>query len=88
MGGSAALKLLGPVAGSRLDLINVSLFVNIRSSVKSVSKVKVRKASNHCKGFLEAAKLTYDTKSKTKSLTYQKCNFCHFYQIAICSQER
>ena len=47
----------------------------------SESKVKFRQASNRCKRVLEAAKLTYATKTK-ESITCQKLGFWDFWQIA------
>ena len=47
----------------------------------SESKAKFRQASNHCKRFLEAAKLAYATKTK-ESITSQKLSFRDFWQIA------
>ena len=46
----------------------------------SESKVKFRQATNHCKRFLEAAKLAYATKTK-ESITSQKLGFQDFWQI-------
>ena len=47
----------------------------------SDSKVKFRQASNHCKRFLEAAKLAYANKTKD-SITSQKLGSRDFWQIA------
>ena len=47
----------------------------------SDSKVKFRQASNHCKRFLEAAKLAYANKTK-ESITSQKLGSRHFWRIA------
>ena len=44
----------------------------------SDSKVKFRQASNHCKRFLEAAKLAYANKTKD-SITSQKLGSCDFW---------
>ena len=47
----------------------------------SDSKVKFRRASNHCKRVLEAAKLAYAHKTK-ESITSQKLGSRDFWQIA------
>ena len=46
----------------------------------SDSKVKFRKASNHCKRILEVAKLAYANETK-ESITSQKHGSCDFWQI-------
>ena len=45
------------------------------------SEVKFRQASNHCKRFLEAAKLAYANKTK-ESITSQKLGSRDFWRIA------
>ena len=47
----------------------------------SASKVKFRKASNHCKRVLKAAKLAYANKTEA-SITSQKLGSCDFWRIA------
>ena len=47
----------------------------------SESKAKFRQATNHCKRVLEAAKLTYVTKTK-ESITSQKLGSPDFWRIA------
>ena len=49
-----------------------------QQSKSSESKVKFRQASNHCKRFLEAAKLAYATKTK-ESITSQKLGSRDFW---------
>ena len=44
---------------------------------ENIFKVKFRQASNHCKRFLEAAKLAYATKTK-ESITSQKLGSLDF----------
>ena len=48
---------------------------------ENIFKVKFRQASNHCKRFLEAAKLAYATKTK-ESITSQKLGSLDFWRIA------
>ena len=72
------LLLLNFVSWIRLELMHISLIVNIMSSLirlhgfhfclhlqtKSASKEKFRQDSNHCKIVLEATKLAYASKTR------------------------
>ena len=63
-------------------IINRIHFFHLYQKNKSSdSKVKFRKASNHCKRVLEAAKLAYADKTK-EFITYQKLGSRDFWQIA------
>ena len=55
-------------------------FCLYQQNKSSESKVRFRKASNHCKRVLEAAKLAYATKTK-ESITSQKLGSQDFWQI-------
>ena len=57
------------------------IFCLYQKDKSSDSKVKFRHASNHCRGFLEAAKLAYANKAK-ESITSQKIGSRDFWQIA------
>ena len=56
-------------------------FCFYQQNKSSESKVKFRQASNRCKRVLEAAKLSYATKTK-ESITSQKLGFRDFWRIA------
>ena len=58
-----------------------SLFCSYHKEKSSDSELKFRQASNHCKRFLEAAKLAYANKTK-ESITSQKLGSCDFWRIA------
>ena len=63
-------------------IVHRNHFFRLHQQTKSSeSKVKFRQASNRCKRVLEAAKLTYATKTKL-SITSQKPGSQDFWQIA------
>ena len=76
--------LLSPLflAACAAAIVHRSQFFHLYQQNKSSeSKVKFRQASNHCKRFLEAAKLACATKTK-ESITSQKLRSQEFWQIA------